>query len=148
METNALIQFYTLSNPFQLKDENQHIEWLLSIASQYGKEVAQINYIFCSDDELLELNKKYLDHDFYTDILSFPYEEEPIIGDIYISVDRVKDNANNRNIEFSQELQRVMAHGLLHFIGFDDHDKEDIKAMREAEDRAIELFTDFVFPKS
>ena len=140
MENNELIQFYTLSTPFQLENENQYVAWLISVARQYGKELAQVNYIFCSDDELLELNKQYLDHDYYTDILSFPYEEEPIIGDIYISIDRVKDNASNREIAFSEELLRVMAHGLLHFIGFDDHNKEDIIKMRDAEERAISIF--------
>jgi rRNA maturation RNase YbeY len=83
------------------------------------------------------MNNQHLQHDYYTDILTFAYEGNPIQGDIYISVDRVKDNADKLNSSFDDELHRVMAHGILHIIGYDDHEESDIKQMREAEDDAL-----------
>ena len=81
----------------------------------------------------MQINKDYLVHDYYTDIISFPLKEDPIEGDIYISIDRVKENAQDFNVEFEEELKRVMIHGLLHFFGYDDHEEADIKTMREKE---------------
>lgn len=134
------IEFHYLDTDFRIIDTNQYQNWLFQIATNHEIPIENLQFIFCSDDELLELNKSYLEHDYFTDILSFPFNTNPIAGDIYISVDRVKDNANKYNIPFLNEVLRVMAHGLLHFLGYDDHDKEDIIAMREAEEVAIQLF--------
>ena len=134
------IQFFTEDFDFSLENETQYTEWLLEIASSHKAEVDQLNYIFSNDEYILELNKQYLDHDYYTDILSFPLNQDPIKGDIFISIERVRDNAEQLKTTAEKELLRVMAHGLLHFIGFDDHSEEDIKDMRQAEENAIELF--------
>lgn len=140
MEEHVEIEFHYDEIDFQLETEKHYKSWLESIAAKHEKEIGQLNYIFCSDEKLLEINKAYLDHDYYTDIISFPYELEPISGDIYISVDRVKENASSFEITFDHEILRVMSHGLLHFIGFDDHSEEDVKAMRSAENEAINMF--------
>jgi len=86
---------------------------------------------------LLNINKLYLDHDYYTDVISFPMSKDPIEGDIFISIDRVKENAQNLKVSFSEELHRVMVHGLLHFLGYDDKTKEAQKKMTEMEDECL-----------
>ncbi len=140
MESSSDISFYYDDVDFQLNDPQTYRRWLMEIAALYNKEIGELSYMFSSDEKVLEINKTYLDHDYYTDIISFPYEKQPISGDIYISIDRVKDNAEHYTIDFELELCRVIAHGLLHFIGFDDHEEEDIKAMRQAEEQAIEQY--------
>jgi rRNA maturation RNase YbeY len=134
------IEFYYEEVEFELVDTERHISWLSDIASTHNKIIGELSYIFSHDEKVLEINKQYLDHDYYTDIISFPYELNPISGDIYISIDRVKENAKDLGIDFQDELHRVMAHGLLHFIGFDDHNEADIKAMRNAESNAIKQY--------
>ncbi len=134
------IQFHYDEIDFALENDENHINWLIEIANSHSSSIGQLNYIFCSDEKILEINKAYLDHDYYTDIISFPYEIKPISGDIYISIDRVKENAEALKLKFEEELLRVMSHGLLHFLGFDDHSDEDIVAMRDAENKAIEQF--------
>lgn len=138
MSSNIL--FHTLSLPFQLENENQYFIWLNTLCSRENKSIQTLNYVFCTDEELLQYNRDYLNHDYYTDIISFPMNDDPIEGDIMISIDRVKDNANTYQTAFLTELKRVMAHGLLHFLGYDDHQEEDIKMMRKKEKEAIELF--------
>lgn len=101
-----------------------------------GKGLGQLSYIFCSDEYLLSINRSFLKHDFYTDVISFDLSEKKnsIIGEIYISVDRVKENAKSLDISFNNELHRVIFHGALHFCGYKDKKKEDIKLMRSKED--------------
>jgi len=100
-----------------------------------------LNYIFCDDDYLHEINVKYLDHDDYTDIISFENSVGNILhGDIFISTERVQENAEKFNIEFEEELLRVMAHGLLHFCGYKDKTKEEASLMRKKEDEKIKMF--------
>ncbi|MCL4150405.1 UNVERIFIED_CONTAM: hypothetical protein GTU68_062635, partial [Idotea baltica] len=103
-----------------------------------------ISYIFCSDTFLLSLNKQYLDHDYYTDILTFPLESQGIsngiAADIFISIERVKENADTYDTSFEQELRRVMIHGVLHLLGFDDHGDEGQRQMRNRENEALSLF--------
>ena len=101
-----------------------------------------LNYIFCSDDYLLEINKQYLDHDYYTDIITFDNSEDEALleGDIYISVDRVTENAENFNTSFEVELRRVMVHGVLHLLGFDDTTDELKAQMRSKEDEYLQIF--------
>jgi len=101
-----------------------------------------LNFIFCTDEYLLELNRKYLNHDYYTDIITFPYRQHPrpLEADIFISIDRVKENALQGGIAFQDELLRVIIHGVLHLLGFDDHRPEDKARMRKMEDQCIQLY--------
>lgn len=116
--------------------------WLNQVAELYKKEIVSLTYTFCSDDELLEINKAYLNHDYYTDIITFDLSETKtcIEGDIYISVDRLKDNAKENKVTYENELYRVMAHGLLHLIGLKDKTKSQITTMRDAEATAINMW--------
>lgn len=137
------ILFYSEKIDFTIKSEDLIIQWLLSIAQEEGKELAYINYIFMSDEELIVKNKKFLQHDYYTDIISFQMEENPIAGDIYISIDRVTENATTYDIEFMTELLRVMCHGLLHFIGYGDKTTDEISKMRSKEDYYLKIYSTF-----
>jgi len=115
-------------------------EWISEVVSGYNKSVGDLNYIFCSDDYLLKINKEYLQHDYYTDIITFNYCEENIIsGDIFISLDRVSENADEFNTN-DTELYRVIIHGVLHLVGFEDHTDEEKQEMRNAEDTALRVF--------
>jgi len=116
--------------------------WIKSISESEGYKIGDLNYIFCSDDYLLEINKQYLDHDYFTDIITFDNSEEEgkLEGDIYVSIDRVKDNAQNLNIDFETELRRVLIHGLLHLIGYEDSTEDLKNQMRAKEDECLLLF--------
>ena len=108
--------------------------WIKSAAVNENKKVGEIQYIFCSDVYLLKINKKFLNHDYYTDIVTFDYDEKNIIsGDIYISIDRIKENADLYNVEFNNELLRVIIHGILHLIGYNDKSDFEQKIMTEKE---------------
>jgi probable rRNA maturation factor len=131
------VQFHSLVDSFKLKNKKIYKSALLDFARDEGARTGTLNYVFCNDDYLLELNKTYLNHDYYTDILSFPLSLDPIEGDIYISIDRVKENAVTFNTDFTTELSRVMAHGLLHFLGYDDHSEKNIRVMRQKENEFI-----------
>lgn len=131
------VQFHSQLDDFKLKNKTLIKKTLLELAQKEDARVGTINYIFCSDEYVLELNKTYLDHDYYTDILSFPMNAEPLEGDIFISVERVKENATTFNTDFTTELYRVIAHGLLHFLGYDDHSDENIRLMRKKENEFI-----------
>jgi len=113
--------------------------WIETVASKYGKTVGELYYYFCSDDKLLEINRERLGHDFYTDIVTFPLTdcETVLSSEFCISVDRIKENAETFDRSFDSELHRVMIHGVLHLIGFDDHTDEDEKVMREKEEEAL-----------
>lgn len=116
--------------------------WLLEVAKSYSKNLGDLSYIFCSDDYLLEVNRSYLDHDYYTDIITFNYNDDGFIaGDLFLSVDRIKDNANDFEVEFENELARVMVHGVLHLFGFDDKTELDAKQMREEETKCLILLS-------
>ncbi|MEZ4771711.1 MAG: rRNA maturation RNase YbeY [Bacteroidia bacterium] len=134
------INFFVEEIAFKLNNEDSICDWILSCITDHGRECGEINFIFCSDEYLIEMNKEHLAHDFYTDILTFPYSEpgkDPIISDIYISVDRVKENADTLAIPFLDELHRVMIHGVLHLLGYDDHAEADILKMRAKENEAL-----------
>lgn len=126
---------------FQLPSEGQHTTWIESILSTHQLKSGEINYIFCSDEYLLDINQEHLNHDYYTDIITFDLSEEDNIidTDIFISVDRVRENAKSSAITFIDELHRVMAHGILHCIGFKDKTKKDQEEMREKEDSCLSL---------
>ena len=126
--------FYTCHDiEVDTSDEDGWSTWLKDIIDTEGYELQRIDYIFCSDEFLLEVNQTHLDHDFYTDIITFPLNANPIVAEIYISIERVTDNAKSFEVNFMDELHRVMAHGILHLCGYDDHEEEDIKIIRKKE---------------
>lgn len=129
------IRFFSEDVPFILKDKQKIRLWLHTVVLGEGfRKVGELNYIFCSDDYLLEINKEYLDHDTYTDIITFDTSEKEgiIAGDIYISIDRVTDNAKQFNTAVQTELHRVMVHGVLHLIGYDDYgDEKQVMTAKE-----------------
>ncbi len=126
---------------FKIDKEPEYRSWVLSICASENYEAGNLSFIFCADDYLLELNKKYLKHDTYTDIISFDYSEGgTVAGDIFISVERVRENAELFGTTFREELCRVMAHGVLHLMGFKDKSKRDIEIMRSKEFEKIKLF--------
>lgn len=121
-------------------DESVTIAWVLKILESENKIPGNISYFFCTDTYLLDINQKYLNHDTYTDIITFDYVEGKLIsGDILISLDRVRENANSFQTGFKNELQRVMAHGLLHLMGYKDKTPEEQALMREKEDFCLTL---------
>ena len=125
---------------FQLEHQTDLVAWLEYAIQQEEFELDHIDYIFCSDEFLLNINKEHLNHDDYTDIITFPLEEDPIVGEIYISVDRVRENAKSFDTPFETELRRVMIHGILHLCGYDDHEDDDIEEIRQKENYYLELF--------
>ncbi|WP_422861837.1 rRNA maturation RNase YbeY [Flagellimonas sp. W118] len=135
-----MIDFHFETN-FSLKELTQYSDWITRIIESEGRETGKVDYIFCSDDYLLEMNQRYLNHDTFTDIVTFDYSEEKLIsGDIFISIDRVKDNAVSFNVDCQEELLRVMSHGVLHLIGYKDKGEDEIKLMRKKENEKIKLF--------
>ena len=131
--------FYEVEH--ELEDEVEIIQWLNAVVKSEDKELGEINYIFCDDAYLLTINQQYLDHDTYTDIISFDTSEgKTIAGDIFISVERVKENAKQYNESFETELNRVLVHGLLHFSGYKDKSEEESRTMRAKEDEKLKMF--------
>jgi probable rRNA maturation factor len=132
---------FNYETDFELQDENRYAEWLSGIIVSEGKREGEVSYVFCDDDYLLQMNIQYLDHDTLTDIISFDYTVgKEISGDIFISVERVKENAADFNVPFDEEIKRVMAHGVLHYCGYKDKTEEDEQLMRLKEDEKIKLF--------
>lgn len=137
---NGTINFFN-ENDFSLKDEELFQNWLFRLAESERKNVGEINYIFCDDEYLLEINQNYLDHDTYTDIISFDNTVgNSLNGDIFISTERVEENAAEYNVDFLQELKRVIAHGMLHLCGYKDKSESESELMRGKEDEKIEMF--------
>ncbi len=131
------LRFFNSDISFDFKNKRKISACLLNYSKENLIETGEINYVFCSDEYLLDLNKKFLNHDYYTDIISFQSDKDPIAGDIYISIDRVKDNAKNLKLKFQDELFRVISHGLLHFMGYKDKTNADQSLMRSKEDELI-----------
>lgn len=132
---------YHYQTEFNLEGEDQHTDWINNLVGSLNGVPGTLNFIFCTDQELLEMNRKYLEHDYFTDIITFEYEEmQGLSGDLFISVDRVRENAQEQGVSFEDEVRRVMAHGLLHLAGFGDKSEEDVRVMREQESKALELF--------
>ena len=126
---------------FELQDEAKYEEWISEVIDSEDKSEGEINYIFCDDVYLLKMNVEFLDHDTLTDIISFDYTMGSLIsGDVFISVERVRDNAADFKVDFDDELRRVMAHGILHYCGYKDKTEEDSQLMRAKEDEKIALF--------
>ena len=134
------IYFHIEEIDFKLKKKKKIRNWLTELAQTEEKIIEDLNYIFCSDNYLLEINKTHLNHDYYTDVITFDYcDNKTISGDIFISIDRIKENAQTFDKSFKSELKRVMAHGLLHLMGYKDKNEADAIKMRKMEDFALKL---------
>ena len=120
-------------------NEQKVIEIYNTIAYDHEQTIDYINVIFCTDDYLLNVNQEYLQHDYYTDIITFDYSEEEIASDIFISVVRIKENASDFNVTFQQELHRILIHGMLHLVGYEDKDDESKVTMTAEEDHYLAL---------
>lgn len=132
---------FNYETDFELQDEARYEGWISEVIESEDKTEGEINYIFCDDEYLLQKNIEFLDHDTLTDIISFDYTMGNLIsGDIFISVERVKDNAADFGVSFDDELRRVMAHGVLHYCGYKDKSEEDSTIMRSKEDEKMKLF--------
>lgn len=130
-----MISYFTEDTNFKLKGKLFNNRWLKMVAESEICRIGAISIIFCSDNYILDVNIKYLQHDYFTDIITFDYcEGKTLSGDLFISIDSVKENASFYGADFETELNRVMVHGILHLIGYDDHTDEDKKIMREKED--------------
>ena len=126
---------------FLLENEGQYSSWISNVISSENKKEGDINYIFCDDEYILEINKQYLDHDYYTDIISFDYSVgNELHGDIFVSIERVRENAIEFEVTFDEELKRVLAHGVLHYCGYKDKTVEEELTMRSKEDEKIKMF--------
>ena len=114
--------------------------WIRRVAATYGKRVGEVGYLFCDDEKILEVNREFLDHDYYTDIITFDYDEgDTINGDIVISLDTVRSNAQQLGKDYDEELHRVIIHGILHLCGQNDKGPGEREQMEAAENRALEL---------
>jgi len=134
------IHFHVEEVQFSLATPQVEVEWIEKIIELESKVLGEVNFIFSNDENLLKMNQKYLKHDYYTDVITFNYNEDAkLSGDIFISIDRLKDNAKMRAIPFETELRRVMIHGVLHLIGYNDEDAETQATMRSKEDFCLNL---------
>jgi probable rRNA maturation factor len=132
---------FNYETSFELEGEEQFKNWLESVIASEGKRCGEISYIFCDDQYLLGINQQYLKHDDYTDIISFDYSlGDEISGDIFISVDRVRENAETFQTTFDQEIKRVMVHGILHYCGYKDKTELESQVMRSKEEEKIKAF--------
>ncbi len=129
--------FYEL--PVSLRQRTRLKQAIAKTLKSHGRPIESLNFVFCSDERILEINKQYLQHDYYTDIISFElsHPSQPLVGEIYISVDRVRDNAKQLKQSFTRELHRVIIHGVLHFCGFKDKTKKEQEEMRKAEEKFL-----------
>ena len=136
------IYFFSEEINFELKEKLNRKRWLKNIATKAGFNIKELNYVFCSDEYLYQINLEYLNHETYTDIITFDNSEKEfdLSGDIFISIDRVNENAKTHNQEIETELSRVLAHGLLHLMGYKDKTKEESTLMRQKEEESISLY--------
>ncbi len=135
-----MIDFYNEID-FEIENREEIIDWIKRVVGSEGFDVGELVYIFCDDVYLLEINQKYLNHDTYTDIITFDYSEGEVIGgDVFISVDRVRENSKVFGVSFYNELLRVLAHGALHLMGYKDKLDDDAAIMRRKEDEKIKMF--------
>jgi rRNA maturation RNase YbeY len=135
-----LINFYSTTD-FNLSNPDEYRLWLVSVIESEQKKLGELTYVFCSDEYLLDINQSYLQHDTLTDIITFDYTDRDFISaEIYISIERVKENAKEYSVDFEKELKRVMAHGVLHCCGYKDLTEKEKDLMRSKENLKIELF--------
>ncbi len=134
-----MIQFFFENiNIISLSDATKN--WLINLIKNEQKKVGEINYIFCDDEYLLKVNRDFLQHDYYTDIITFDYVKgKTIAGDIFVSLPRISENAETHSKDFNLELHRVLAHGILHLCGYKDKTEEEIKEMRNKEDYYLNI---------
>lgn len=134
-----MIVYHVHDVDFRLLDQRKLSAWIKEIVMQSDKKLGRLSYVFCSDDYLLEVNKSYLQHDYYTDIITFDLSEKPdlIEGELYLSIDRIRDYANENDVSFADELHRVMIHGVLHLLGQADKTAKQAKEMRSKEEEAL-----------
>lgn len=137
------LTFHAEDVDYGIANEPQIITWLLRVAEAEGHTLGEISYIFCSDEHLRHINVQYLNHDYYTDIITFPYEETEgrISGDMFISTERVADNAHTNGVSSTHEMRRVMVHGLLHLLGYGDKTPLEAAQMRTKEDFYLSQWT-------
>lgn len=137
---SIMVSFFLEQTDFKFKFKTLTRSWLKLVAESEIRRLGDINIIFCSDNYILDVNKQYLDHDYFTDIITFDYcEGDRLSGDLFISVDSVRENAIEYGTEFNDEMNRVIVHGLLHLIGYDDHTEKDIAIMRSKENYYLSL---------
>lgn len=135
-----MISYFTEDIKFNFKSKRLTNRWLTLVAESEIRRIGEISVIFCSDPYILSVNQKYLQHDYYTDIITFDYcEDDRLSGDLFISIDTVRENSAEYGTEFEDELNRVIVHGILHLIGYDDHTPEDVAEMRKKEDYYLSL---------
>lgn len=134
------IQFFKEEVEFELMHQQVVSDWITSVIQSENQSISAINYIFCSDPYLHQINVDYLQHDTFTDIITFPYSYSPIEADLFISIDRVRENANIYQTTFEKELLRVIIHGVLHLLGFDDKNQEQQLTMRQKENELVEKY--------
>ena len=135
-----MIRYFQEDTDFVFKHKLLNNKWLKFVSESEVRKLGEIGIIFCSDNYILDVNMKYLQHDYFTDIITFDYcEGNTLSGDLFISVDSVRDNADFYGTEFEDELNRVIVHGLLHLIGYDDHSESEQKMMRSKEDYYLSL---------
>ena len=135
-----MIEFF-YEGDFKLSSLDDYSHWINRVIESEGTYLSNINYIFCEDEYLLKINQKHLNHNSFTDIITFDYSDGQVIsGDIFISTERVVDNASIFNKTFQEELLRVMAHGILHLLGYNDKTKDEVIVMRNKEEEKIKLF--------
>lgn len=138
-----MIRFFSEDVDFQLEGKLKKRNWIEKVLENSGLKSGDINYIFCSDSYLLEINKQFLDHDYFTDIITFPVDDDRkgrISSDMYLSIERIEDNAKNLGLSFDNELLRVMIHGILHLLGYEDKSIPGEKDMRNQEDRWMAFY--------
>ena len=132
---------FNYETDFELDNESQYEEWISRIIESEGFDEGEINYIFCDDEYLHKINVEYLDHDTLTDIISFDYTVGNLIqGDIFVSVERVRENADDFKVSFDEELRRVLSHGVLHYCGYKDKSEKDEALMRAKEEEKMQMF--------
>lgn len=135
-----MIGFYNEDVSFNLKGKTLLRQWIKRVVEGYGFKAGNLSYVFCSDDKILEVNRQFLQHDYYTDIITFDYDEGgKVCGDMYISVDTVRTNAEQYAPSFEREMRRVIIHGVLHLCGLKDKEPDDEKKMRAAEEEALAM---------
>lgn len=137
-----MLSFHSEQIDFTLSTQKKIIDWISQAVSNEQKELGEICYIFCSDDYLLKLNKEHLNHDYFTDVITFNYcEGNKISADVFISIDRVRDNAIKYEVSFDEELARVLIHGVLHLVGYNDKNTEEQEQMTAREDFYLSLLS-------
>lgn len=132
---------FNYETEFTLENETLFSDWISRVILSENKKEGDINYVFCDDEYILEINKQYLDHDYYTDIISFDYSVgNELHGDVFVSIERVRENAADFDVAFDEELKRVIIHGILHYVGYKDKSEDEELLMRQKENEKIAMF--------